>query len=88
MEQNFSTHNIIIENRNQININGVCDCLGFDEETILLSTNLGKLTIKGSGLHIQNFDTQSGELSAEGKIYAVAYTNSETQKGFLSKIFR
>lgn len=87
MEQNLN-QNIIIENRKQITLSGVKDCLGFDDETISLLTVLGKLVIKGEGLHIQNFDTKSGELIAEGKINATVFTASQNNKNFFEKIFR
>lgn len=87
MEQNFN-HNIIIENRKQISISGVKDCLGFDEETISLITVLGKLVIKGENLHIQNFDTKSGELISEGKVNAIIYTAQQNSKSIFGKIFR
>ena len=85
---NISSGSIIIENRKIINLSGVSECLGFDDETILLDTKLGKLTIKGSGLHIQSFNTTTGELTAEGRIHAVAYTVNDTKQSFLGKIFR
>lgn len=87
MEQNFN-QSIIIENRKQITLSGVKDCLGFDEETISLLTVLGKLVIKGEGLHIQNFDTKTGELIAEGKINATVFTVTQNNKNFFGKIFR
>jgi len=87
LEQNFN-QSIIIENRKQISINGVKDCLGFDEETIALITSLGKLVIKGEGLHIQNFDTKSGELTAEGKVNAAIFTVEQNNKTIFGKIFR
>ncbi len=87
-ENNIVSSSIIIENRKLINLSGVSECLGFDDETILLDTKLGKLTIKGSGLHIQNFNTATGELTAEGRIHAVAYTVNDKKESFLGKIFR
>ncbi len=80
--------NIIIEKRKKLNISGVKDCLSFDEETIVLTTVLGRLTVKGIGLHINNFDTSSGEFTAEGKINAVVYTVDEKNGGFLSRLFK
>lgn len=87
-ENNLLNHGIILENRKQLSLTGVNECIGFDEETIQLNTKLGKLTIKGAGLHIQNYNTDTGELSAEGKIHAIVYTASDNQKSFLGKIFR
>ena len=87
-EEKSFNHSIILQDRKELNLTGIKDCLGFDEETISLDTNLGKLTIKGQGLHIKNFDTQLGELTAEGKIHAMVYTFDEQHKGFFGKIFR
>ena len=82
-----SNHNLILENRKKMTISGVKEVLSFDEETILLDTALGQLTVKGSGLHILGFERDSGDLIAEGKVYAFAYT-SEQSKGFFSRVFR
>ncbi len=89
MQENvINNSNIIIEQRKKLTITGVKDCLSFDEETIILNTALGKLVIKGLALHILNFDTSSGDFTAEGKINAVVYTAQETKGGFFNRIFR
>lgn len=83
-----SNQNIIIEDRKKLTLSGVKDVISFDDETLLLETVLGRLTVKGAGLHIVNFDTASGDLFAEGKIYAVVYTSDEKNGGFFSRVFR
>ena len=55
---------------------------------VVIDTSLGRLTVKGSGLHIVNFDTKSGDLSAEGRLYALVYTTEEKNGGFFSRVFR
>lgn len=89
MEENIRVnHNIIVEDRKKMTLTGVKDVLSFDEETVVLDTSLGRLTVKGSGLHIVNFDTKSGDLSAEGRLYALVYTTEEKNGGFFSRVFR
>ncbi len=88
MQENIIDNNIIIEKRKKLTISGVKDCLSFDEETITLSTVLGRLTVKGMSLHITNFDTSSGDFTAEGKINAVVYTADDQKGGFLSRVFK
>lgn len=83
-----SNQNIIIEDRKKLTLSGVKDVISFDDETLLLETVLGRLTVKGAGLHIVNFDTASGDLFAEGKIYAAVYTSDEKNGGFFSHVFR
>ena len=90
MDENLSTvQNVIIENRKKLNISGVKDVTSFDDETILLDTTLGKMTVKGEGLRIESFNTVTGDLMAIGKVYAVVYmSDARTSSGFLSRIFR
>ena len=83
-----SNQNIIIEDRKKLTLSGVKDVISFDDETLLLETVLGRLTVTGAGLHIVNFDTASGDLFAEGKIYAAVYTSDEKNGGFFSRVFR
>ncbi len=90
MEENITTvQNVIIENRKKLNISGVKEVSSFDDETILLDTALGKMTIKGEQLHIESFNTTTGDLTATGKVYAVVYMSEvKTTGGFLSRLFR
>ena len=89
MDENIRlNHNVIIEDRKKLTLNGIKDVLSFDEETIILETALGRLTVKGANLHIINFDTSSGDHSAEGKVYAFVYTTEEKNGGIFSRIFR
>ena len=84
----YTDQNIILENRKKLNISGVCEVLSFDDETVTLKTSVGNLTIKGERLRISNFNTETGDLTAEGRIIAIVYTSEEKSGGFLSKLFR
>ncbi len=89
MEENIRlNHSIILEDRKKLMLTGIKNVLTFDEETIILDSSYGKLAIKGTGLHILNFNTETGDLSAEGRINALIYTTEEKNGGFFSKLFR
>lgn len=90
MEDNITTvQNVIIENRKRLNISGVKEVVSFDDETIMVDTELGKMTVKGEGLHIESFNTSTGDLTATGKVHAVVYmSDARTTGGFLSRLFR
>ena len=89
MEENFKLNsNIIIENRKKLTLSGVKDVVGFDEETIALDTVLGRVTIKGNKLRIQNFNTENGDLTADGKINAVVYMSDQKNNSLINKLFR
>ncbi len=81
-------HAVMTQGREKLNISGVKDVLSFDEETFLLDTVAGRMTVKGENLHILSFHTESGDLSAEGRIHAIAYLSDNKSGGMISKLFR
>lgn len=81
-------HNVIMEDRKKLTLTGIKNVVNFDDETIILDTHCGKFVIKGSGLHILNFNTETGDLSAEGRIHALIYTAEEKNSNFFGKLFR
>lgn len=90
LEENVNTiQNVIIENRKKINISGVKEVISFDEETILLDSTLGRITVKGENLHVESFTTDTGELSVTGKIHATVYMSDvKSGGGFISRLFK
>ena len=86
---NSMPHNIVLEDRKMLTISGVADVDSFDEETVIVFTDLGELTIRGTNLHINRLSVEVGELTVEGNIAALIYSD-ETPKsgGFFSKVFR
>ena len=86
---NSMPHNIVLEDRKMLTISGVADVDSFDEETVIVFTDLGELTIRGTNLHINRLSGEVGELTVEGNIAALIYSD-ETPKsgGFFSKVFR
>lgn len=89
MEENIRVNqSVIIENRKKFVISGVKDVVSFDDETVMLDTVLGKLVVKGDGLHILNFNNESGDITGEGKVHAMIYTSEEKTGGFFSKLLR
>ena len=81
-------HNVIVEDRKKLTLTGIKDVVSFDEETVVLETSLGRLVIKGNGLHILSFVTDTGDLIGEGRIHAMIYTAEEKNEGFFARLFR
>lgn len=83
-------HNLIMENRNKITLTGVKDIHSFDDELVLVETELGILTIKGLDLKMNKLNLDNSELNVEGKIIALIYSESEIEKKnkMFSKIFK
>lgn len=87
-----SIQNIIIENRKKVSISGVRDVESFDDENIVLYTELGLLTIQGENLHINKLNIDNGELIIEGDVDSCIYSDSDISNskglGLFKKMFK
>lgn len=85
-----TAHNLIMEERSSLTVTGVTDIERFDEEEVVVVTDLGQLTIKGQGLHLNKIDVDDGELSVEGELDALSYSQRQERgrEGFLARLFR
>lgn len=83
-------HNIILEDRRTLTVSGVSDVDSFDEQAVMLFTELGELTVRGSDLHMNKLNVETGEVSIEGNISSLSYQDEaqHTSGGFMGKLFR
>lgn len=84
--------NLILENRGKLSISGVLDVLSFDDQVVIVETELGLLTVKGENIRINKLSIDTSEVIIEGDISNLAYsekTGDKTSKGgLMSKIFK
>lgn len=83
--------NIVLENREKLSISGVLDVLSFDDQIIIVETELGLLTIKGEDLRINKLSIDTSETIVNGNIMQIAYSENTMEKkaeGLFSKIFK
>lgn len=85
-----SVQNLILENREKLTISGVLDVLSFDDQIVILETELGMLTIKGEDLRINKLSIDTQDVIIEGSIMSLSYSEKEDKKSsnFLGKIFK
>ncbi len=82
------SHNIILENRSKISMSGIEKVESFDDNEIVLISNLGELTVKGSGLHITKMDLQTGEVNIDGNIIGLVYNETQKSSSIIKRIFK
>ncbi len=93
-KKNFNTNivqNLILENRNKLSISGVLDVLSFDDQIIIIETELDLLTVKGENLKINKLSIDTAEVIVEGDINSLTYSNKNLDKkseGLFGKIFK
>ena len=81
--------NIILEDRKTLSVSGVSDVDSFDEQTVTVFTELGELSVRGMDLHITKLSVETGELTLDGRIDALIYTQEQPKTGgFFARMFR
>lgn len=83
--------NLILENREKLSISGVNDVLSFDDQVVMVDTELGLLTVKGENLRINKLSLDTSEVIIEGEISNLSYSQNKQEKSsgtLLSKIFK
>lgn len=80
--------------RQMMRLNGVNNVDVFDEEKIVLQTELGKLEIKGQQLNVTSLDVEDGNLQVDGVIDSFVYleekkkrTTKKKRSGVVSRLF-
>ena len=73
-------HKVILENRSCGTITGIQDVVSFDENQIVLDTDMGLLTIKGKNLHVSRLTLEKGETDIDGSIDSLAYSSNDAYR--------
>ncbi len=87
-EPGKKSHTLMLENRSRLSLTGVEDVSGFNEEAVSVRTTDGTLIIRGSGLHIDRLNLETGDVSVDGSIDSMQYLGSDGSKSKLSRLFR
>ncbi|MCI8453372.1 MAG: sporulation protein YabP [Lachnospiraceae bacterium] len=93
MEEKLNlSHMLMLKNRDKGNLTGVLDVISFDENTIVLDTDMGLLTIKGKDLHVSRLTLDKGEIDLEGHVDSLVYSSNESYRkagqSLLGRLFK
>ena len=90
VEANNIIQNLILENREKLNVSGVNDVLSFDDQVVIIATELGLLTVKGENLKINKLNIDTSEVIVEGKMSSLVYSENhvKSEGGLFGKIFK
>lgn len=86
-----SHHRIVVSSREILTLTGVTDVISFDEENVIVDTEMGVLEIKGTDLHVNKLNLENGEMDLTGEITCLEYNDKflhhKNGGSLLSKIF-
>ena len=73
-------HACRLENRSAASLTGVREVVSFDENQVVVDTDMGLLTIKGKELHVSRLTVEKGELEVDGQVDSLAYSSNEAYR--------
>ncbi|MBX4261791.1 sporulation protein YabP [Clostridium estertheticum] len=83
--------NLTLENRRKLTINGVIEVINFNENQILLNTDVGIMMVKGQELKMNKLDVQNGDVIITGKVDSFVYTSDKgkvKKDSIVARLFR
>ena len=94
MEEKISVrpHRLTIDNRASSTMTGIRDVVSFDENQVVLDTDMGLLTLKGKDLHVSRLTLEKGEVDLNGNIESIVYSSNEALRrsgeSLFSRLFK
>ncbi len=82
----------MMQNRSALSITGIRDVVSFDENQVILDTDMGLLTMKGKELHVSRLTLEKGEVDVDGSVDSLVYSSNEAYhksgESLFSRLFR
>ena len=79
-------HKLTLNRREQLTVTGVSEVMGFDENTVVLHTDLGTLNVHGKELQLKELSVDSGQMAVTGHICALVYEEPREHRGWLGRL--
>lgn len=88
-----SDHQVIITNREHVIIKGVLNVDSFDDQEVILETEMGALTLRGDDLQIRQLSLEDGDFAVEGTLNALQYLpgqrgRAKSKRNIMDRLFR
>ena len=81
-------HKLTLNERKHLTLSGVTEVVSFDDETVVLKTSLGVLTVHGQNLQLKNLSLDGGQVAVDGTGAAMIYEEPRPEKSWLGRLFR
>lgn len=78
-------HSLTLKDRKILTMSGVTEVVSFDENSVVLHTELGTLSIHGRELQLKNLTLDGGQVAVEGHVAALIYEEPRPS-GFLRRL--
>lgn len=81
-----TAHVLTLDARKRLTMTGVTEVVSFDDGFVVLRTELGMLTVQGTGLRLKTLSTDGGQMAVTGEVSSLSYEEPR-EGGWLRRIF-
>lgn len=78
-------HKLTLNSRSQLAVSGVTEVVSFDEDTVVLRTQMGTLAVQGRQLQLKTLSDEG--VAVEGTVCALIYEEPKEQKSGWRRLF-
>ncbi len=79
---------VVLENRHRLVIDSVINVKSFNDDYLIINTELGEICVEGKELKIEELLQENGKILITGEISGFFYNEEKANKGIFSKIFK
>lgn len=80
-------HKLTLNQRNNLTMTGVTEVVSFDENAVVVHTDLGTLTVQGQQLQLKTLSVEGGQIAVEGSIASLQYEEPRQKGGWVHRLF-
>ena len=80
------SHSLRLTERKSLSVTGVTEGVRFDEDAVVLQTDMGMLTVQGEQLQLKELSVEGGRVTVEGTISALSYEAPRQSGSFLQRL--
>ena len=79
-------HRLTLNERRQMSMTGVSEVVSFDENAVVLRTELGLLVIRGQALQLKTLSLEGGQVVVDGSVDALHYEAQRPAGSWLRRL--
>ena len=79
-------HAFEVSERTHVEIRGMTEVLSFDENAVVLCTELGRMTVHGRELQLRQLALDGGQVAVDGIVSAIVYEEARQTGGWLRRL--
>lgn len=84
--QSATNHVLTLSQRKKLTMTGATEVLSFEEDGVVLKTEMGTLVIQGRGLKLRTLSPEGGQVEVTGTVTAMVYEEPKARGGWVRRM--